>query len=52
MKHIWNCRRTGIAVIAIMALTILGYNNGTDVAAALAAVAIGVAGANAYEKKK
>jgi hypothetical protein len=52
MKHIWSCRRSGIAVIAIAALVVLGYTGGTDVSAALAAVAIGVAGANAYEKKQ
>lgn len=50
MRHLWNCRRTAIAVIAIAALTFLGYTKGMDVAMALGTVAIGVAGANAAEK--
>lgn len=52
MRHLWNCRRTAIAVIAIAALTLLGYSKGMDVAMALGTVAIGVAGANAFEKRK
>jgi hypothetical protein len=52
MKHIWTCRRTTIAIIAIAALTFLGYSKGMDVAMALGTVALGVAGSNAYEKKK
>ncbi len=51
MIKIWKCRRSSIAVICILVLGVLGYTKGMDVASALAAVAIGVAGANAYEKK-
>ena len=51
MSKIWNCRRSSIAVICILALTVLGYTKGMDVAMAISAVAIGVAGSNAYEKK-
>ena len=51
MKHIINCRRTFIAVLAILCLTSLGLVKGIDVSMALASVAIGLAAANSYEKK-
>lgn len=51
MRKILDCRRTFIALTAIGALTFLGYTQNMDVAASLAAVAIGLAGSNAYEKR-
>lgn len=51
MKRLWDCRRTYLATLCIVCLTGLGYFKGMDVAMALGSVAIGVAGANAYEKK-
>lgn len=46
-----DCRRSKIALTAIAALTYLGYSKGLDVSSAIALVAVGVAGANAYQKK-
>lgn len=51
MKHILTCRRSSIAVISIAILGFLGYTKNMDVAMAISSVAIGLAGANAYEKK-
>ena len=51
MLKIFKCRRSSLALICILALTYLGYSKGTDVSMAIASIAIGVAGANAYEKK-
>ena len=50
MKNILYCRRTFIAALAICCLTALGILKDMDVAMALASVAIGLAGANSYEK--
>lgn len=49
MKHIWNCRRTGMAFLSILSLSIALFM-GHDTSSAIAAVAIGLAGANAAEK--
>lgn len=51
MKKIWQCRRSSLAVICIMVLGLLGFFKNMDVSMAIASIAIGVAGANAYEKK-
>lgn len=51
MIQIFKCRRSSLAVICILALFTLGYLKGMDVASAIAMIAMGVAGANAYEKK-
>lgn len=51
MKKILNCRRSIISILAIFLLFILGLFKGVDVAASIAAIAIGLAGSNAYEKK-
>lgn len=51
MLKIWNCRRSSIAVICILVLGGLGYLKGMDVSMSIATIAIGVAGANAFEKK-
>ena len=49
MKHIVKCRRTVIALVAIASLTWIGLTTSTDVAASIAAVAIGLAGSNAAQ---
>ncbi len=43
------CRRTLVALVAIGCLTRIGLTTSTDVAAAIAAVAIGLAGSNAAQ---
>ncbi len=49
MRNILYCRRTFICTLAILCLTAIGLYKGIDVSMALASVAIGLAGANAYE---
>lgn len=49
MRNILICRRTFICTLAILCLTAIGLYKGIDVSMALASVAIGLAGANAYE---
>ena len=44
-------RRFIIAVLALASLTFLGYTKDMDVALAVASIAIGLAGANAYQKQ-
>jgi hypothetical protein len=51
MIKIFKCRRSSIALICVLVLGSLGYFKGMDVAMAISTIAIGVAGANAYEKK-
>lgn len=52
MKHLWKCRRTYIATLAIILLFVLGYySKDASVGMAIATVAVGLAGANAYEGK-
>jgi len=48
---ILDCRRSKIAIFAIMVLFYLGYEKGLDVSMAIATVSVGIAGANAFEKK-
>ncbi len=43
------CRRTVVALVSIGCLTWIGLRTATDVAAAIAAVAIGLAGSNAAQ---
>jgi hypothetical protein len=50
MKNLSYCRRTFIAFFAVTTLGLLGYFKGTDVSIPIATIAIGLAGANAYEK--
>lgn len=52
MLHLLRCRRTFIALVAIACLTALGFYKSTDTSMAIASVAIGLAGANSYEKSK
>ncbi len=51
MLKLLQCRRTYVATLAIICLTAIGLFKGADVSTALASVAIGLAGANAYEAK-
>ena len=51
MKQIFKCRRSSIALISILLLTFLGFAKSMDVSMAISTVAIGLAGANAFEKK-
>ena len=49
LKNLLYCRRMAIAVISIACLTLLGLRKEHDVSAAIAAVAMGLAAANAAE---
>lgn len=49
LKTLLLCRRTFVAIFAISCLTCIGLTTPTDVAAAIAAVAIGLAGSNAAQ---
>lgn len=51
MKYVFECRRTFIALLSIACLTAIGIYKGIDVSVAIAGVAVGLAGANSYEKK-
>lgn len=52
MNRLFTCRRTFVAVFAICCLTGLGlYLGDTSVASSIAIVAVGIAGANSYEKR-
>lgn len=51
MKTLWHSRRTFISALAVVCITAVGIYKGFDVSMALASVAIGMAGANAYESK-
>lgn len=51
MKKIWDCRRSSLALIGMVILGI-GLYFGKDTSSAIAAVCIGVAGANSYEASK
>ncbi len=50
MRHIWNCRRTGIAFTAVVLLGV-ALLTGTDTSSSISMICIGLAGSNAYEKK-
>jgi hypothetical protein len=54
MKKLLSCRRSIVACLAISCLTFLAYkqDNVDAVAASIAAIAMGLAGANAFEGKK
>jgi hypothetical protein len=49
MKTILECRRSIIAIFAISCLAAINLYKGTDCSSAIAAVAIGLAGANSAE---
>ncbi len=50
--NVFKCRRTVIALYAITCLTFLAYTKTTEAAAAISAIAMGVAAANAFQGKK
>lgn len=52
MKHLWACRRTFIATVAVLCLTACALGKGQDTALAIAAIVASIAGANAYQKVK
>lgn len=52
MKHIWECRRTGMSLVALMILGLALFTGKADTSTAIASVAIGLGAANAYEKKE
>jgi len=55
MKKIKECRRSKIAIIAILCLTGLGLYIGTDIsgiALAISGIVASIAGSNAWEKVK
>jgi hypothetical protein len=49
MRPLFKCRRTVTALVSIMCLTIIALVKSIDTSAALAAVAMALAGANASE---
>lgn len=51
MKKVLTCRRSTVALVAIVALTILGLVKDLDVAMAIAGIAGSLAASNAYEKR-
>ena len=52
MKMFLNCRRTYIATLAILALTLLGLFGGASVASSIASISIALGAANAWQGKK
>lgn len=51
MKNLLYCRRMFICMFGILVLGVLGAR-GMEVAPYIAAISVGLAGANAYEKAK
>ena len=51
MKQIFQCRRSSLALIGMVILG-AGLYFGKDTSSAIAAICIGIAGANSYEKSK
>lgn len=49
MKHVFKCRRTFVAVLGIVCLTLLGLVNNLDVGVAVAGCVAAICGANAAE---
>jgi hypothetical protein len=52
MKHLLTCRRTFIALIGMVLLSTMCLVKGVDTSVSLAAVAMAVAAANAWQKKE
>lgn len=52
MKKVLTCRRSVIALISIACLTAIALIKGIDTSVSIAAVAVGIAGANAYQGSK
>jgi hypothetical protein len=51
MKKLFQCRRTFIAFVGIVSLTVLGLCKGIDTSMAIAGICAALSGANAYESK-
>lgn len=51
MSKLFNCRRSMVALAAISSLTAIALLVKIDTSSAIAAVAMGVAGANAFQRK-
>lgn len=51
MKKIFQCRRSSLALLAMICLTILGLVKDQDVSLALVGVVTAVAASNAYQQK-
>jgi hypothetical protein len=51
MMKIFKCRRSSLALIGMIGLGIISLVKSIDTSSAIAAICIGVAGANAYEGK-
>lgn len=54
MKKIFNCRRSSLALISIIALSAIAIKTNTDIggiALAISGIVGSVAGSNAYEKR-
>jgi hypothetical protein len=49
MAKIMTCRRTFICTLSVICLTAIALVKGMDVSTSIAAIAIGIAGANAAE---
>ena len=51
MKEIFKCRRTFLAFYSVTLLAIIAYTKSIDTSMAISGIIIGIAGANAYEKR-
>jgi len=49
MKKLLACRRSVIAIIAIICTTYIGIHNGIDVSISISMIVAAVCGANSYE---
>lgn len=52
MYNFTSCRRTFVAIIGLLGLFALGALKGMDVGMPIAAICMGLAGANAYERSE
>jgi len=52
MLKIFSCRRSSLALIAIVLLSGLCYTKGIDVSMAISAIVLAVAGSNSYQASK
>ena len=51
MIHLFKCRRTFIAFAGMILLGCLAFFKDIDTSIAIASIAVGLAGSNAYEKR-
>ena len=52
MMRILKCRRSSLALLGMIALSGISLFKGIDTSSAIAAICMGIAGANAYEAKR